>query len=149
MKTIYWNNTGKFQLEYNALTELVPKVGSAGTVEGEMIRAIGRLYYNYYQTGLKDNTSGAVNYLFDCDIAYNLGLADVLFAIKLECNTGTVTGQNLDMAMEHMVDRVVSFVHANQGVYTISNVSVEQFADNDFNELEFITDFESDFSLCY
>lgn len=145
MRTIYWNNLGKFQNDYNALKELVPKAGNAGTVEGEMIRAIGRVYHDYYQTGLSSNTSGAVNFLFDCDIKYSVGLADVLFDIKLECNTGTVTGQNLDRSMERMVDRVVSFVAAKKGNYTQSDISMEQFADNDFNELEFIDDFEEEF----
>lgn len=145
MRTIYWNNLGKFQNDYNALKELVPKAGNAGTVEGEMIRAIGRVYHDYYQTGLSSNTSGAVNFLFDCDIKYSVGLADVLFDIKLECNTGTVTGQNLDRSMERMVDRVVSFVAAKKGNYTQSDINMEQFADNDFNELEFIDDFEEEF----
>lgn len=145
MKNIYWNNQGKYQSDYNALKELVPKAGNAGTVEGEMMRAIGRVYYDYYQNGLKYNTSGAVNFLFTCDIKYNIGLADVLFDIKLECNTGTVTGQNLDKSMERMVDRVVCFVAAKMGKYTPSDVDMESYADNDFNELEFIDDFEEDF----
>lgn len=145
MKNIYWNNLGKYQSDYNALKEIVPKTGIAGTVEGEMMRAIGRVYYDYYQNGLKSNTSGAVNYLFNCDIKYNIGLASVLFDIRLECNTGTVTGQNLDMAMERMVDRVVCYVKAKNGKYTQSDINMESFADNDFNELEFIDDFEEDF----
>ena len=110
-----------------------------------MIRAIGRVYHDYYQTGLSNNTSGAVNFLFNCDIKYSVGLADVLFDIKLECNTGTVTGQNLDRSMERMVDRVVSFVAAKKGNYTQSDIDMEQFADNDFNELDFIDDFEEEF----
>ena len=145
MRTIYWNNLGKYQNDYNALKELVPKAGNAGTVEGEMIRAIGRVYHDYYQTGLSNNTSGAVNFLFYCDIKYSVGLADVLFEIKLECNTGTVTGQNLVKSMERMVDRVVSYVAAKKGKYTASDIDMEQFADNDFNELEFIDDFDEEF----
>jgi len=145
MKNIYWNNLGKMQNEYNALKEIVPKAGNAGSVEGEMMRAIGRVYYDYYQNGLKSNTSGAVNFLFDCDIKYSVGLADVLFDIKLECNTGTVTGQNLDKPMERLVDRVTSYVAAKKGNYTPSDVDMEQFADNDFNELDFINDFEEEF----
>jgi hypothetical protein len=47
--------------------------------------------------------------------------------------------------MERMVDRVVSYVAAKKGKYTASDIDMEQFADNDFNELEFIDDFDEEF----
>jgi hypothetical protein len=48
----YWDNTGKYQKEYDRLwKEQVPSSGESGTLEGELIRAIGRLFYEYCNNG--------------------------------------------------------------------------------------------------
>ena len=48
----YWNNNGAYQKEYNKLNEkLVPASGDAETVNGELIRAIGRLFYEFCNNG--------------------------------------------------------------------------------------------------
>jgi hypothetical protein len=48
----YWNNKGRYQNIYNKLNkELVPSSGSPVTVQGELIRAVGRLYYDYCNNG--------------------------------------------------------------------------------------------------
>lgn len=50
--TTYWNHEGKHQTEYNRLYEkLVPASGRAGTQHGELLRAICKLYYDYYNNG--------------------------------------------------------------------------------------------------
>jgi hypothetical protein len=47
----YWNNTGIYQKEYGILKELVPSSGEADSVHGEMIRCVGRLYYDFCNNG--------------------------------------------------------------------------------------------------
>ena len=48
----YWNEQGIYQEEYNKLYEqLVPSSGSAKTLNGELIRAISRLSYDYFNNG--------------------------------------------------------------------------------------------------
>jgi hypothetical protein len=48
----YWNGTGAYQKEYKELYfKLVPKQGSAATLNGELIRAISRLTYEFYNNG--------------------------------------------------------------------------------------------------
>lgn len=48
----YWNNSGKFQKEYDEMyQELVPLRGPAPTVKGELIRAVSRLYYEAFNNG--------------------------------------------------------------------------------------------------
>jgi hypothetical protein len=48
----YWNNTGVYQQEYDRLyKELVPNSGSADTLRGELIRAISRISYDWYNNG--------------------------------------------------------------------------------------------------
>lgn len=48
----YWDETGKYQKEYDRLWKAhVPKSGECETTEGELIRAIGRLFYEYCNNG--------------------------------------------------------------------------------------------------
>lgn len=48
----YWNENGKYQAEYNELYEaLVPAMGQAKNLFGEVIRAASRLGYDYYNNG--------------------------------------------------------------------------------------------------
>ena len=49
---LYANSKGKYDEEYEALWEkLVPNSGQAGTVQGELVRAIGRLASESYRNG--------------------------------------------------------------------------------------------------
>ena len=51
-KNSYWNNNGKYNLEYeNLWRRLVPVEGKASTVAGEVLRAVSRLYYRWYNDG--------------------------------------------------------------------------------------------------
>jgi hypothetical protein len=57
----YWGNVPP---EFNRLWgDLVPDSGAASTLEGELLRAANRLYYDYFNNGFGNNTSGAENFL--------------------------------------------------------------------------------------
>lgn len=48
----YWDGNGAYSKEYGDLwNNLVPDKGSAKTINGELVRAIGRLNYEYYNNG--------------------------------------------------------------------------------------------------
>ena len=48
----YWNSEGAYQKEYDQLyKELVPGFGEAETSDGELLRSITRLYYDYCNNG--------------------------------------------------------------------------------------------------
>ena len=48
----YWDNTGYYQDIYDRLYDnLVPSNGDADTIHGELIRCIGRLYYDFCNNG--------------------------------------------------------------------------------------------------
>ena len=54
MENTYWNRNGKHQATYNKLwDELVPLSGPAKTKEGELLRAMSRLYKRCYNDGDK------------------------------------------------------------------------------------------------
>tara|TARA_Y100000114_G_scaffold110177_1_gene103781 strand:- start:1654 stop:2145 length:492 start_codon:yes stop_codon:yes gene_type:complete len=48
----YWNDEGIYQTEYNELYKiLVPDCGDAPTIQGELIRVVSRLNYDYFNNG--------------------------------------------------------------------------------------------------
>ena len=48
----YWNETGAYQKEHDSLwKELVPSSGACDTIHGELIRATGRLFYEFCNNG--------------------------------------------------------------------------------------------------
>jgi DnaJ-class molecular chaperone len=48
----YWNRTGAYQKEYNELyEELVPSHGESDTINGELLRAVSRLGYEFCNNG--------------------------------------------------------------------------------------------------
>lgn len=51
----YWAGTGTHQAEFKRLrAALVPVGGAAATPHGELLRAVGRLYYHLKMNGLRD-----------------------------------------------------------------------------------------------
>jgi hypothetical protein len=63
MNNTYWNSNGKYQSQYIELSKLVPYSGKCEYVEGELIRSLCKVYYDYYNNGMCNNTSGACNYI--------------------------------------------------------------------------------------
>jgi len=52
MKNTYWNNNGRYTALYEELsTKLVPEEGRAPTVHGELLSAMGRVYYDWFNNG--------------------------------------------------------------------------------------------------
>jgi len=47
----YWNNGGAYQKELDELNEKMPVIGAADTLNGELVRAVNRLYYDYCNNG--------------------------------------------------------------------------------------------------
>jgi hypothetical protein len=48
----YWNSNGAYQEEYDRLwNELVPASGPCPTINGELVRAAGRLFYEFCNNG--------------------------------------------------------------------------------------------------
>ena len=63
----YWNDEGIYQTEYNELYKyLVPNCGDAPTIQGELLRVISRLNYDYFNNG----NCNVQEVIFDSDGIY-------------------------------------------------------------------------------
>lgn len=122
----YWKGNGLYQSEYdNFIDKLVPDMGSAPTKEGEMIRAASKLYYDYYNNGMCNNTSGAANFLADSSIYFKVEKElDKIYSVS---NTGGYTGKNLQAELEAVVNAVIEYVISKDGNYEPNSVDMYDF----------------------
>ena len=93
--SLYWGGTGKYQDQYSKLYDkLVPSEGKSDTVEGELLRAVGKIIYRHGNDG--DNFSNG-SYEW---IEKHVGKFDHL---------------------DDMADKVIQYVLSKKGDYTPNN----------------------------
>jgi hypothetical protein len=138
MSNTYWSGNGKHQEWYDLnFSQLVPASGETGTVEGELIRASAKLYYDYYNNGMCNNTSGPANFLTEYDIKYKLGISKQIHDVRLECNTGGYTTAELSKPLEDIVNVVIEFAQSKNGVYTPTTDDMWLYQDNEWEQEDF------------
>ena len=98
----------------NLYDKLVPGMGDAKTVEGEMLRAINRIAYRYYNDGDKyyegygTETAGPAHSFL---VNANTGVRSAMERIFSD---GIKYEETIEDALEH----IVSYIEAKQGKYT-------------------------------
>ena len=121
MNNTYWNNSGKFQAEYDELVKLMPGSGNASTVAGELIRSVSRLGYDLYNNGMGNNTSGAVNFLREKGAIDADTHATIYAYTRGRLYEGRYDGDDLQRAIERAVDMTVEMITRNPQLITMSN----------------------------
>jgi hypothetical protein len=137
----YWDNQGKYQAEFNQLSEqLMPAMGAAESLAGELIRSANRVYYDAFNNGFCNNTSGAINYLyrFLAPLFPNdRDLKEALDYIAPKTNTGgySSTGLTTGAALDLIVDRVYEAIRDNGSLKTTANpCDLFDLQDDDYRE---------------
>lgn len=51
LTNIYWEKRGRYQAQHDELAACVPESGEADSIPIEMIRVLGRYYYDFYNNG--------------------------------------------------------------------------------------------------
>jgi hypothetical protein len=105
--------------EFDRLTQVfVPESGLCKTLQGELLRAVGRIRYDYFNNGFANNWSGAYNFL-DTYMGMSLSVKHQLFRYRTgeyECKERGYTvfsyGDNdpIVIALQTLVESVVSKV---------------------------------------
>ncbi len=123
MKNTYWNRNGKHQATYNKLwDELVPPTGPAKTKEGELLRAMSRLYKRWYNDGDKiepmleepvidSSALNAWNYIYSyederCEIDWQNLALEIM-------HSGT--DEEYEKCLEEAADTVIEYVNSVSG----------------------------------
>ena len=122
MENTYWNGKGKFQNEYNQMMdELVPVSGNCDTLAGELVRSASRLGYDFYNNGMGNNTSGALNFL-----KHHSAIDDDVYDTIYEYTRGRLYNGNYNgdvfhYAIERMIDQTMAMIVNNPVLLTIKN----------------------------
>ena len=133
---IYWNSNGMYQADYEVLAQkLLPGNGKTGTIEGEMLRAATKLYYDYYNNGMCNNTSGPAKFLLRMNEEHFLNVGYALQQVYHECNTGNYTPVSLGEPLEEILNSVVKYIVSLKGSYTESTLDIYDFSDPDYVDL--------------
>mgnify|MGYP007077424611 FL=1 len=113
----YWNNQGAYNKEMNGMYEvLVPERGNAETINGELIRAINRLYYDKFNNGNCNVLDVVMEECEECggsgyDMFDEEGIEDCGYCgghCEVECDKNEVTTyyqKMLDFLYEFMQDK--------------------------------------------
>jgi len=125
MENTYWNQQGLYQADYDRLVEAMPAMGKCDTVAGEMIRAASKLGYDFYNNGMGNNTSGAINFLAEAGV-FPTYHDDETYSTIYEYTRGQVyqgryDGDGLQCAIERMVNRTIEFILARPELETAPN----------------------------
>ena len=138
----YWNNEGTYQAEYEKLAEeLMPPMGASGTVGGEMLRAVSRIYHDAYNNGFCNNTSDAFNYLAEMGSSeLDVIMTPLAGAVNTGDYTEFETGDKIDTALDMMVDHVVKMLIDDP------DVAMQKTDDdmNDFRDADFYPEEDED-----
>ena len=121
MEKTYWNHQGKFQAAYDELVNLMPASGKSDTVAGELVRSSSRIGYQFYNNGMGNNVSGAVNFLRDKG-AIDPDTYDTIYEYSRgRVYNGHYDGDALQVAVERATDMTLEFITRNPVLLSMSN----------------------------
>ena len=119
----------------NLWEQLVPASGSCDTLAGEVIRAAGRLRYDFYNNGMGNNTSGAIHFLDHCGILHDEDFQTVYPYTRGRIYTGSYDNDDFHNAIDNIVESATVFVLNNPASMQIENT--EDMFDYEEEEQQF------------
>lgn len=135
LKNSYWLQNTKYSESLNRLwAEFVPMQGKAASLEGELLRAVIKIYYDYYNNGFLNDTSNFLAYLEFQNQRCSLQLEEELSFLRPYCKgTATVAllkenkKQQIEVQLESMVTKVIEYILSRDEEYTESSLDSQKF----------------------
>tara|TARA_R110002060_G_scaffold9175_1_gene13671 strand:- start:348 stop:953 length:606 start_codon:yes stop_codon:yes gene_type:complete len=123
------------------LYHLVPGAGKADTVEGEMLRAINRIVYRWYNDGDEYHTGYGTE---TAGPAHSF-LVNASHPLKSLVSTLFSKGTNYEQTLKDVLDAILDYIESRQGKYTPNNVGdmfdyEAEFEDEEYEEEEYDDD---------
>jgi hypothetical protein len=110
---VYWDLNGLYQEEYDKRLDALPEYGKGVTKACEIFRAATKLYYDFYNNGMVNNTSGAINFLLYAGVFTSPQDQDFALIHPYTIGSRVYLNENdLRFAMERMLDHTIAFLLA-------------------------------------
>lgn len=131
----------------NLFSELVPSMGKADTVAGELVRATSRLRYRFYNDGDKplsgygnETCNGSLRYITST-LASLSGTEEILDEFNTLWDGDLMSDNDYEYQLEICVEKMVAFIEENNDLIIMSNYddSISDFIeteDYDYDEDE-------------
>mmetsp|Transcript_6120 Transcript_6120/g.9541 ORF Transcript_6120/g.9541 Transcript_6120/m.9541 type:complete len:249 (+) Transcript_6120:139-885(+) len=123
LQNVYWDLRGRYQEEYDKRLDALPQYGEGATKASEIFRAATKLYYDFWNNGMVNNTSGAANFLIFAGVFHSQEDQD--FAVIYPYTIGSRIYLNEEMGLrstlERMIDRTIAFLLANNELDALPN----------------------------
>ena len=117
----------------NLFEALVPSSGPAETLAGEIVRACSKLRYDFYNNGMGNNTSGAINFLRDNSVVSPMTYESIYAFSRGRIYNGDYNLEDkLHKAIEKMSQNTIDMIAHNPVMRSIEN-KVDMF---DFEDEE-------------
>ena len=129
MDEYYWNNTGKYQKLYDDLWDLVPSDGPTGYVELEVLRAISKIAYDFYNNGFGNDWSEPYSYLIKWFRKNKISTNDLKFIGKYRygrCYKNWWTSV-LKMNIENMINQYLKCIIQKYSITSETDVTKLEF----------------------
>lgn len=140
----YWNHNGAYQEEGDRLfEEMVPDMGAAPTRNGELIRAINRLTYEYLNNG--NGNAAEVHYIGDHEYDEEMEDPDDIESVEIDAYYLKFIELIKDSLMEKINSNEVNGVMNRvreiiEDQYTSQNYCYEYFSAKNVNVYSRMTD---------
>ena len=125
--------------------ELVPGSGKADTVEGEMLRAINRIVYRYYNDGDEYHTGYGTE---TAGPAHSF-LVNANHPLRSLVSTLFKNGTNYEQTIKDVLDAILDHIESRRGKYTPNSEDMydyePEFEDDEFEEEDYGYDYDDDY----
>jgi len=101
--------------------ELVPDRGKCDTLAGEVLRAAGRLQYDFYNNGMGNNTSGALLFLDHHGVIKSRDFRSVYPFTRGRLYEGDYNGDDFHKSIDSIVESATQFVLAYPSTRNLDN----------------------------
>ena len=101
--------------------ELIPDRGKCDTLAGEVLRAAGRLQYDFYNNGMGNNTSGAIHFLDHHGVIKTEDFQTVYPYTRGRIYNGRYENDSFHNAIDSIVNSATVFVLNNPASMQIEN----------------------------
>ena len=108
----------------NALySKLVPSMGNAGTMEGEILRAINKIVYRYYNDGDKYFEGYGCETAGPCH-AFLVDDTPIGNSLKIIFDESSLNSKSYEQALDLALEKVLDFIESKDGKYEVSDVDM-------------------------
>ena len=113
-QNVYWDLRGRYQEEYDKRLDRLPESGKGATKADEIFRAATKLYYDFWNNAMVNNTSGAVCFLLNVGVFASAQDEDFVEIHPYTIGSRVYLDEaDLRFTMERVLDRTITFLLAH------------------------------------